>query len=275
MGHRPVHVIDSHTAGEPTRVVVDGGPDLGSGSMAQRLERFRRDFDRFRSAVVSEPRGSDVLVGALLQEPVDADAAEKLRGELARAGSETEVLQGAAGLEQVASAPGVDAVMAAIVGAAGLPATLAAARAGKRVLLANKEALVMAGALFMGAVRDAGALLLPIDSEHNAIFQCLPVDGGARPGLAGVERILLTASGGPFRSWSLDRIRGATVAEACAHPNWSMGRKISVDSATLMNKGLELAEACWLFGVGPAEVTSTEPSRYCTMEWMMLCGCTT
>jgi 1-deoxy-D-xylulose-5-phosphate reductoisomerase len=185
---------------------------------------------------------------------VDAAAAERLARELAAAGSATEVLCGDEGLCRVAAAPEVDAVMAAIVGAAGLPATLAAARAGKRVLLANKEALVMAGALFMGAVREAGALLLPIDSEHNAIFQCLPVDPAGRPGLAGVERILLTASGGPFRSWSAEAIREATPEQACAHPNWSMGRKISVDSATLMNKGLELAEACWLFGVGPQQV---------------------
>ena len=185
----------------------------------------------------------------------DADAAEDLERELRAAGARTQVLHGEAGLRQVAEAPAVDAVMAAIVGAAGLPATLAAARAGKRVLLANKEALVMAGALFMSAVRDAGALLLPIDSEHNAIFQCLPVDAAARPGLAGVEQILLTASGGPFRAWDAERLRAATPDEACAHPNWAMGRKISVDSATLMNKGLELAEACWLFAVPPARVT--------------------
>mgnify|MGYP000002108408 CR=1 FL=1 len=185
----------------------------------------------------------------------DEAAAEELARELSAAGSATTVLAGSAALDQVAADPAVDAVMAAIVGAAGLPATLAAARAGKRVLLANKEALVMAGALFMSAVRDAGALLLPIDSEHNAIFQCLPVDDGARPGLTGVDRILLTASGGPFRTWDAARIAAATPDQACAHPNWSMGRKISVDSATLMNKGLELAEACWLFGVGPQQVT--------------------
>ncbi|WP_052094325.1 1-deoxy-D-xylulose-5-phosphate reductoisomerase [Pseudohaliea rubra] len=185
----------------------------------------------------------------------DEGAAEELARELTRAGSATTVLGGAAALDEVAADPAVAVVMASIVGAAGLPATLAAARAGKRVLLANKEALVMAGALFMSAVRDAGALLLPIDSEHNAIFQCLPVDASARPGLAGVERILLTASGGPFRTWDTARIAAATPDQACAHPNWSMGRKISVDSATLMNKGLELAEACWLFGVGPERVT--------------------
>lgn len=184
---------------------------------------------------------------------VDADAASALEARLG-AGSPTAVLHGDAGLQQVAEAAEVDAVMAAIVGAAGLPPTLAAARAGKRVLLANKEALVMAGALFMSAVHEAGALLMPIDSEHNAIFQCLPVSGGGRPGLNGVQRILLTASGGPFRSWSESAIRQASPDQACAHPNWSMGRKISVDSASLMNKGLELVEACWLFDVSPGQV---------------------
>lgn len=183
----------------------------------------------------------------------DADAASALEARLG-AGSPTAVLHGDAGLQQVAEAAEVDAVMAAIVGAAGLPPTLAAARAGKRVLLANKEALVMAGALFMSAVHEAGALLMPIDSEHNAIFQCLPVSGGGRPGLNGVQRILLTASGGPFRSWSESAIRQASPDQACAHPNWSMGRKISVDSASLMNKGLELVEACWLFDVSPGQV---------------------
>jgi len=145
--------------------------------------------------------------------------------------------------------------MAAIVGAAGLRPSLVAARAGKRVLLANKEALVMAGALFMDAVAESGAELLPIDSEHNAIFQCLPT--GFRAGLAqvGVAQILLTASGGPFRDWSLEQIAAVTPEQACAHPVWSMGRKISVDSATLMNKGLEVIEACWLFGTGPERVT--------------------
>ncbi len=183
----------------------------------------------------------------------DADAAAVLEQRLGEGGP-TRVLHGDTGLRQVSEAADVDAVMAAIVGAAGLPPTLAAARAGKRVLLANKEALVMAGALFMSAVREAGALLMPIDSEHNAIFQCLPVSGEGRPGLAGVQRILLTASGGPFRSWTEAAIRDASPDQACAHPNWSMGRKISVDSASLMNKGLELVEACWLFDVSPDQV---------------------
>ena len=162
-----------------------------------------------------------------------------------------ELLFGPAALEEVAAAPGCDAVMAAIVGAAGLPASLAAAGAGKRLLLANKEALVMAGPLFMRAVENAGAELLPIDSEHNAVFQCLPQQGG-RVTLRGVRKILLTASGGPFRATPLEHLHGVTPQQACAHPNWVMGRKISVDSATMMNKGLEVIEARWLFGL-PAD----------------------
>jgi len=164
-----------------------------------------------------------------------------------------ELLFGARALEQAAAAPECDVVMAAIVGAAGLPATLAAARAGKRLLLANKEALVMSGPLFMRAVREAGAVLLPIDSEHNAVFQCLPHDG-ERATLRGVRRIVLTASGGPFRATPLERLAQVTPQEACAHPNWVMGRKISVDSATMMNKGLEVIEAHWLFGLEPERI---------------------
>ena len=170
------------------------------------------------------------------------------------AGCRCELLFGAKALEEIASSAGSDVVMAAIVGAAGLAPTLAAAAAGKRVLLANKEALVMAGPLFMNAVRDAGAELLPIDSEHNAVFQCLPHGAHARPLLAAVRRILLTASGGPFRSVPLDRLAGVTPDEACAHPNWTMGRKISVDSATMMNKGLEVIEARWLFDMEPGRI---------------------
>jgi 1-deoxy-D-xylulose-5-phosphate reductoisomerase len=178
---------------------------------------------------------------------VDAAAAEILAKRLRDVGSETQVLAGVEALDRVASHPQADYVMAAIVGAAGLLPSLAAARAGKRVMLANKEALVMSGQLFMDAVREHGAELLPIDSEHNAIFQCLPVDGRN-----GVEKILLTASGGPFRTWAADDLTHVTPEQAVAHPNWSMGQKISVDSATLMNKGLEVIEACWLFGL-PAE----------------------
>jgi 1-deoxy-D-xylulose-5-phosphate reductoisomerase len=177
-------------------------------------------------------------------------------GRLARlvkdAGLRTEVLHGADALVQVAGLSEVDAVMAAIVGAAGLPPTLAAARAGKRVLLANKEALVMAGAVFMAEVRRAGALLLPIDSEHNAVFQSMPHAYAGNMTRGGVRRILLTASGGPFRTTPLDRLTTVTPEQAVAHPKWSMGRKISVDSATMMNKGLEVIEAHWLFNA-PAD----------------------
>jgi 1-deoxy-D-xylulose-5-phosphate reductoisomerase len=181
----------------------------------------------------------------------DADAAERLRKALAAEGVATEVGSGADALEALATLADVDVVMAAIVGAAGLPSSIAAARAGKQVLLANKEALVMSGELFMKAVADGGAALLPIDSEHSAVFQSLPrgyICG--RPGefeRAGVRRILLTASGGPFRTTPVDRLGRVTPEQACAHPNWVMGRKISVDSATMMNKGLEVIEAHWLF----------------------------
>jgi 1-deoxy-D-xylulose-5-phosphate reductoisomerase len=184
---------------------------------------------------------------------MDADAAQQLESTLP-SGTPTQVLHGEDSLAQVASAPEVEVVMAAIVGAAGLPSTLAAARAGKTLLLANKESLVMGGHLLMEAVRDCGAVLLPIDSEHNAIFQCMPVSAEGTPTLAGVSKVLLTASGGPFRQWSFDRMRDATPGQACAHPNWDMGRKISVDSASLMNKGLEFIEACWIFNLRPQQV---------------------
>ena len=184
----------------------------------------------------------------------DQASAGRLQAALNAAGLPTRVLVGEDALCEVASHPQVDAVMAAIVGAAGLKPTLAAVRAGKKVLLANKEALVMSGALFMQAVQAHGAQLLPIDSEHNAIFQCMPGDYGRGLGQVGVRRILLTASGGPFRSWPLERLAEATPQQACAHPNWAMGRKISVDSASMMNKGLELIEACWLFDARPAQV---------------------
>ncbi|MDN5870740.1 MAG: 1-deoxy-D-xylulose-5-phosphate reductoisomerase [Nitrococcus sp.] len=181
----------------------------------------------------------------------DAQAAATLReriGELA--GCPTQVLGGAQALIEVAGASEVDCVVAGIVGSAGLLPTLAAARGGKRILLANKEALVMAGALFLAEVKRNGATLIPVDSEHNAVYQCLPAQFGQRPLTElGVRRILLTASGGPFRCRPLAELRSVTPAQACAHPNWVMGRKISVDSATLMNKGLELIEACLLFDV--------------------------
>ncbi|WNW11341.1 1-deoxy-D-xylulose-5-phosphate reductoisomerase [Pseudomonas sp. DTU_2021_1001937_2_SI_NGA_ILE_001] len=184
----------------------------------------------------------------------DAQAAASLQATLAEAGLTTRVLAGEGGLCEVSAHPEVDAVMAAIVGAAGLRPTLAAVEAGKKVLLANKEALVMSGALFMQAVKRHGAVLLPIDSEHNAIFQCLPGDYARGLQTVGVRRILLTASGGPFRQTPLGQLQAVTPEQACAHPVWSMGRKISVDSATMMNKGLELIEACWLFDARPEQV---------------------
>ncbi len=182
----------------------------------------------------------------------DDGAAEQLRQRLQ--GEGIEVLSGVSGLEYVASHPECDQVMAAIVGAAGLPPTLAAARAGKRILLANKEALVMTGQLFMDVVERHQAELLPIDSEHNAIFQSLPDSFNGRLDTIGVSRILLTASGGPFRDTPLEQLATVTPEQAVAHPNWSMGRKISVDSASMMNKGLELIEACWLFHTRPENV---------------------
>ena len=184
----------------------------------------------------------------------DERSARQLQADLRAAGLNTEVLVGEQGLCDIASAPAVDAVMAAIVGAAGLRPTLSAVNAGKKILLANKEALVMTGALFMQAVRRSGSVLLPIDSEHNAIFQCLPQDFARGLSQVGVRRILLTASGGPFRETPLADLAHVTPDQACAHPNWSMGRKISVDSASMMNKGLELIEACWLFDAKPAQV---------------------
>ncbi|HEB96711.1 MAG TPA: 1-deoxy-D-xylulose-5-phosphate reductoisomerase [Sedimenticola thiotaurini] len=184
----------------------------------------------------------------------DTGSARELERRLRADGLETRVLAGVAGLEQVATLEEVDQVMAAIVGAAGLRPAMAAARAGKRILLANKEALVVAGALFMEEVERHGARLLPIDSEHNAVFQCLPDGFGAGLERVGVHRILLTASGGPFRTASREQLAAVTPEQACAHPNWEMGRKISVDSATMMNKGLEVIEACWLFHTTPERI---------------------
>jgi 1-deoxy-D-xylulose-5-phosphate reductoisomerase len=186
----------------------------------------------------------------------DADSAAELSTRLPAKNNPVEVLSGESGLLQVVEDDEVDCVVAAIVGSAGLVPTLAAARAGKRVLLANKEALVMSGRLFMDAARENNAILMPVDSEHNAIFQCLPdcltehhssVKMTNQQATAGIERIWLTASGGPFRTWSEEQLHDVTPEQAVNHPNWDMGRKISVDSATLMNKGLELIEAYWLF----------------------------
>ncbi len=184
----------------------------------------------------------------------DEASAEALAGRLRDESLNIEVLSGVVGLERVASMPEADYVMAAIVGAAGLLPALAAVRVGKRLLLANKEALVVSGHLFMEEARQHGAEILPIDSEHNAVFQCMPADFERGLAQVGVKKILLTASGGPFRRSSLDELRAVTPEQACAHPNWEMGRKISVDSATMMNKGLEVIEACWLFRTSPEQV---------------------
>jgi len=199
----------------------------------------------FRQCVQFQPRFAVVL-----SEP----AAAQLRMMLADAGLKTEVLCGIEALEQVSALAEVDTVMAAIVGAAGLRPTLAAARAGKKILLANKETLVTAGAVFMDAVHASGSLLLPIDSEHNAIFQSMPHNFAGDLQRGGISRILLTASGGPFRNTPLEELQTVTPEQACAHPNLSMGRKISVDSATMMNKGLEVIEAHWLFNASADEI---------------------
>jgi 1-deoxy-D-xylulose-5-phosphate reductoisomerase len=183
-----------------------------------------------------------------------ADSAQRLTGLLKQRHLNVDVEYGEAALCSIAAASDCDTVMAAIVGAAGLAPTLAAARAGKKVLLANKEALVMSGQIFMDAIAESGATLLPIDSEHNAIFQCLPKTYDRRPAQHGIAKILLTASGGPFRTRTLDSLDKVTPEEAVAHPNWVMGRKISVDSATMMNKGLEVIEAHWLFGASSSDI---------------------
>jgi 1-deoxy-D-xylulose-5-phosphate reductoisomerase len=218
------------------------------------LDVIGRHPDRYEVFALSANRNvKGLLEQCLTWRPryavmVEHDAAIELRRQIKNAGLPTEVLGGAEALADISSHAEVDYVMAGIVGAAGLLPNLAAARAGKRVMLANKESLVMSGALFMDAVRESGAELLPIDSEHNAVFQCMPP--GFQRGLpsVGVRRILLTASGGPFRTRELSDLEEVTPDEACAHPKWVMGRKISVDSATMMNKGLEIIEACWLFG---------------------------
>jgi len=241
----------------PQRITVLGA--TGSIGLST-LDVIARHPDRYQVFALSGySRIDELLALCVRHRPAfavvpSAEAAQRLRESLAAVGCATEVLEGEAGLCQVASAAEVDAVMAAIVGAAGLRPTLAAVEAGKKVLLANKEALVMSGALFMEAVRRSGAVLLPIDSEHNAIFQCMPGDYARGLSAVGVRRILLTASGGPFRETPVEALLDVTPEQACAHPNWSMGRKISVDSASMMNKGLELIEACWLFDAAPAKV---------------------
>jgi 1-deoxy-D-xylulose-5-phosphate reductoisomerase len=185
---------------------------------------------------------------------LEDQAAEQLSAKLKQAGSATEVLSGMTALEFVSAHEKVDAVMAAIVGSAGLNPAIAAAKAGKRILLANKETLVMAGSIFMHAVEEGGATLLPIDSEHNAIFQVMPHEKRASLNDSGVKKILLTASGGPFRKSSAEELKRVTVKQALNHPNWVMGPKITIDSATLMNKGLEVIEAHWLFNASAEQI---------------------
>ena len=219
------------------------------------LDVVARHPERFSVYALTAHRNGDKLAEQCLRfHPEvavvgDAASAQQVAAKLRAAGCKTEVLHGPQALVDVSESGGCDTVVAAIVGAAGLAPSLAAARAGKRILLANKEALVMSGAIFMDAVRDHGAILLPVDSEHNAIFQCLPHESAAH---GGVSKIILTASGGPFRTRDPQSLVNVTPDEACKHPNWSMGRKISVDSATMMNKGLELIEAHYLFGL-PSE----------------------
>ncbi len=240
-------------------IVLQNITVLGStGSIGvSTLDVIRRHPDRYRAfALCAHAQGDKLFEQCLEFRPRyavlrDAHLAEQLQERCRAAGLETEIRHGVEALIELSSMPEVDAVMAAIVGAAGLEPTLAAARAGKRVMLANKEVLVMAGELFMRAVREDGATLLPVDSEHNAIFQALPVDFSRGLDRCGVQKILLTASGGPFRNAPLADLANVTPEQACAHPNWVMGRKISVDSATMMNKGLEVIEAHWLFAAPP------------------------
>ena len=222
------------------------------------LDVLRRHTDRFQVFALTASTRVDLMFAQCLEfRPryavmVDSMSATALQSRLKAEGMSTEVLTGAHALSEVASHPDVHIVMAAIVGAAGLESCIAAALGGKRLLLANKEALVVGGNVFMSAVERGGATLLPIDSEHSAIFQSLPADKGLWK--ASVDKLILTASGGPFRTWSSSQIAAASPEQACAHPNWVMGRKISVDSATMMNKALEVIEARYLFNVSPRQI---------------------
>jgi 1-deoxy-D-xylulose-5-phosphate reductoisomerase len=225
---------------------------------ASALDVIARHPDRFHVCALAANRKVDELVALCVKfKPALAVVADEamlpsLRAKLAEANLKTRAAGGEAGLREAATGE-CDTVVAAIVGAAGLSSTLDAARAGKRLLLANKESIVMAGSLLLAALRDGGGELIPIDSEHNAIFQCLP-NRDRDPAKNGIRRIILTASGGPFRGKTRDELVSITPDQACAHPKWSMGRKISVDSATLMNKGLEVIEAHWLFGAAPEQI---------------------
>lgn len=235
---------------------------LGStGSIGEStLDVIARHPDRFQAfALTAHNNIEKMLLQCRCFQPryavmLDTNSAEQLAKAIQAEGIDTEVLSGIESLEKVASFPEVDAVMAAIVGAAGIRPTFAAARAGKLVLLANKETLVMAGRIFMDLVKQCNATLLPIDSEHNAIYQSLPHHFNGNLAAAGVSCILLTASGGPFRCAPVASLKQVTPEQACAHPNWYMGQKISVDSATMMNKGLEVIEAHWLFDAAPDKI---------------------
>jgi 1-deoxy-D-xylulose-5-phosphate reductoisomerase len=252
----PEHVSSPTTAAAPRqRVCILGATGSVGTSTLDVLSRHKDRFEVF--ALTAHGRVAELLAQCVEWHPRYAvisgpEQARSLRDSLRTTGLRTEVLEGADALVQLASHPDVDVVMAAIVGAAGLAPCLAAARAGKRLLLANKEALVVGGAFFMHAVQQGGATLLPIDSEHSAIFQCLPEDRGtwARR----IDHIVLTASGGPFRNHAAEDLKRVTPEQACAHPNWVMGRKISVDSATMMNKALEVIEARWLFDLAPEKI---------------------
>jgi 1-deoxy-D-xylulose-5-phosphate reductoisomerase len=242
-------------AGPRQRVCILGATGSIGINTLDVLARHPNQFEVF--ALTANSRVNELLQQCLQWQPrfaamPDEAQAQVLRAELKAHGLRTEVLSGSQALCELAAHPQADVVMAAIVGAAGLAPCLAAARAGKRLLLANKEALVVGGALFMTAVREGGATLLPIDSEHSAIFQCLPEDRSLLP--QHIDHIVLTASGGPFRTRDIATLKNVTPHEACAHPNWVMGRKISVDSATMMNKALEVIEARWLFDLTPEQI---------------------
>ena len=244
---------------QPEKIAVLGA----TGSIGQStLDIIARHPERFELYAVSAFTQLDKLVEvcqsfqpryAVLAKD-DRALFERLQTDFNAHNITSEILMGADALVQIAQHEAIDTLVAAIVGAAGLASSLAAAKAGKKILLANKESLVMAGPLFMNAVKANNATLLPIDSEHNAIFQCLPQEAPSVVNKAEVCKVLLTASGGPFREKSLDEMQDISVAQAIAHPNWSMGKKISIDSATLMNKGLELIEACWLFDIKPEDI---------------------
>ena len=248
--------MDAEVVVKQTVTILGATGSIGESTLDV-LARHKDRFDVF--AVTANTQIDKLLDICLVHQPRYAvvgqlaDAAQ-LQQRLADNGLVTEVLSGVSGLVDVSEHADVDAVMAAIVGGAGLLPTMAAAKSGKKVLLANKESLVMAGRLFMDAIKASGASVLPIDSEHNAIFQCLPANYVEGMSECGIEKILLTGSGGPFREWELSELEGVTPSQACAHPNWSMGQKISVDSATMMNKGLELIEACWLFDITPDDI---------------------